>query len=690
MQQSEFQIDTCVAWVLDCMNSPNPDGPLLTLSADPRPLAGVVSENNKPHPLVGILTAMMAGALIRAERPDEVEKVLECVADLFAPGHRYYVRGTNFGDLANAFPYLHLSTVRASLATADYATAFSVMLMIDDMLRRELHWVLQDDPTLAPILAHPAIDFYGPFSIERDWLLDRQDEILAGFKPDRNLIQTYDFEEFLIFNALLTEQPRRALPVIESRGLLGPLDVATVGSCGRGHLEFNAVCVLAALGRFDEALSLARAMVQYGYGTIWRFDLENASNMAWTQDTRQNEWLAALAQTPAYHAFLDDYVRQRHFQEDDAAFNPLCAMRQDIWDSKKKKRCWLSKRLISSGEPVVRTRRLFTRASDGDFDIAAKEAFDTSTWSMAGKQFAGDAIPLSSLFPHPSLSRLHDWDDPKLARFCWDVGRNPASFNLDQAIGIIADHQPNSIRREWIQGKFVYAPAFKPVLNDRGHGEAINFVWRLLKAGYAQDLFERMSRLPPDKADKVFAMLVMFDREDCRQAAAVHFALPDLPETIEQAFSERPSLETHLALADYGDRHQRWRSGLVAAMRAYALHLYSNYHPGADWFLEGLEHFSRARCCQLLFFLIHHPEDDPVLATMIEMEWLPTGVGVGAFDAYGNTRAFYYRTVVLNRMLHAPGQLEFWLNSPWLLYYCSGAKDRETRRLVERWQKKNR
>lgn len=690
MQQSEFQIDTCVAWVLDCMNSPNPDGPLLTLSADPRPLAGVVSENNKPHPLVGILTAMMAGALIRAERPDEVEKVLECVADLFAPGHRYYVRGTNFGDLANAFPYLHLSTVRASLATADYATAFSVMLMIDDMLRRELHWVLQDDPTLAPILAHPAIDFYGPFSIERDWLLDRQDEILAGFKPDRNLIQTYDFEEFLIFNALLTEQPRRALPVIESRGLLGPLDVAAVGSCGCGHLEFNAVCVLAALGRFDEALSLARAMVQYGYGTIWRFDQENASKMAWTQDTRQNEWLGALAQTPAYHAFLDDYVRQRHFQEDDPALNPLCAMRQDIWDGKKKKRCWISKRLISSGEPVVRTRRLFTRASDGDFDIAAKEAFDTSTWSMAGKQFACDAIPLSSLFPHPSLSRLHDWDNPTLARFCWDAGRNPASFDLDQAISIIADHQPNPIRHEWIQGKFVYAPAFEPMVNDRGHGEVVNFAWRLLKAGYAQDLFERMSRLAPDKADKVFAMLAMFDREDCRQAAAAHFALPDLPATIEQAFSERPSLETHLALADYGDRHQRWRSGLVAAMRAYALHLYSNYHPGADWFLEGLEHFSRARCCQLLFFLIHHPEDDPVLATMIEMEWLPTGVGVGAFDAYGNTRAFYYRTVVLNRMLHAPGQLEFWLNSPWLLYYCSGAKDRETRRLVERWQKKNR
>ena len=34
--------------------------------------------------------------------------------------------------------------------------------------------------------------------------------------------------------------------------------------------------------------------------------------------------------------------------------------------------------------------------------------------------------------------------------------------------------------------------------------------------------------------------------------------------------------------------------------------------------LQDLEHFSLGGGCQLLYFLIHHPEDDEVLATMIE------------------------------------------------------------------------
>jgi len=223
------------------------------------------------------------------------------------------------------------------------------------------------------------------------------------------------------------------------------------------------------------------------------------------------------------------------------------------------------------------------------------------------------------------------------------------------------------------------------MVNDQGHGDAVNFAWRLLKAGLAPALFEHVAALPQAKADKVFAMLAMFDRPDCRRAAADHFSLPDLPDMIERAFSERPSLDTHLAMADFADRTPRWRAALVEAMACYALHLYSNGHPGADWFLEGLEHFTRARCCQLLYFLIHHPEDDEVLATMIEKEWLPDQHE--HYDHYYKTRKFYYRTVVLNRMLHAPERLDFWLQTDWVLDCCKRSMDRDTLRLVERWQK---
>jgi hypothetical protein len=61
--------------------------------------------------------------------------------------------------------------------------------------------------------------------------------------------------------------------------------------------------------------------------------------------------------------------------------------------------------------------------------------------------------------------------------------------------------------------------------------------------------------------------------------------------------------------------------------------------------------------------------------------------GTGAYDAYGNARSFYYRAAMFNRMLHAPERLDFWLHSEWVSKLCDGAKDRESRRLVERWRK---
>jgi hypothetical protein len=78
-----------------------------------------------------------------------------------------------------------------------------------------------------------------------------------------------------------------------------------------------------------------------------------------------------------------------------------------------------------------------------------------------------------------------------------------------------------------------------------------------------------------------------------------------------------------------------------------------------------------------------------VLTTTIEKEWLPMHVGDGAYDAYGNARSFYYRAAVLNRMLHAPERFDFWLHAEWVNKYCDGAKDRETRRVVEQWRKPN-
>jgi hypothetical protein len=668
-----------------CLDSDDTDAALIALIAEPEALSSLPRiprkrwyEEDTPHAIVGLATALMANALVRGNRAFEVKQYLDTIADVFWQ-HRREKPGHNFESFAWRFPYLWAPQAAAAIASQHWEDAVEAVVAF---AAYKTYGQPPPDPEVENLLSHPKIGAYRPLQVDRHWILDRQEEIVRLGSYDRNLEVGRQFEALFVENALLIERPARALPLIDN---LRETHIGG-GDTRSDRLEFNAVCAFSALGRFDDALALARAMVRKGYDLKWRFNLEIAAKMQWTQEMRQNEWLGPLSQTPQYQAFVQE-IAYAELDKNNPTTNPLCTVRDSVLGGKKRKRCWLTRTLIAPGDPIVRMRRLFDHDHHGDFDVVNKAAFENSPWARAREQFESDAIPLAALFPEQR--RLHQiWKAPAIAAFHHDVARDPAAFNIERAVQIVAAHAPRKIRFYWQQGPKDRVMAFRPWVGDEGHGEAVNFTWRLLKAGYAAQVFRCASQLLPALAE-VFAMLAVFDREDCRSAAAVHFALPNLPKMMALAFSERPTLKTHLAMADFGQENRRWRAGLVSAMQAYALHLYSNYHPGVDWFLQDLEHFSLGGGCQLLYFLIHHPEDDAVLVAMIENEWLPMGVGGGAYDAYENAKHFYYRVAVFNRMLHAPDRLDFWLHAEWLNNYCHMAKDRETRRLAEQWLRRN-
>lgn len=139
------------------------------------------------------------------------------------------------------------------------------------------------------------------------------------------------------------------------------------------------------------------------------------------------------------------------------------------------------------------------------------------------------------------------------------------------------------------------------------------------------------------------ALVACFDDDTLRQSAAAHFGQPDLTQLMALIFESRQTPAQHRQLAEYGLEHGRFRDSMVAAMRAFGLHLYSNYLPRVNWNLAGLTHFSMAGGSQLLWRLIHTPQDDEVLSTMLKRRWLPVGIGAGAHDAYDNTRHHYRR-----------------------------------------------
>jgi hypothetical protein len=168
-----------------------------------------------------------------------------------------------------------------------------------------------------------------------------------------------------------------------------------------------------------------------------------------------------------------------------------------------------------------------------------------------------------------------------------------------------------------------------------------------------------------------------------REAAAKHFALPDLPAMMDLIFSSRLTLEQHIEIAAYGRDNPRYRSAIAHAMRSYGLHIYSNSAPTANWFLMELEHFIMAHGCRLLLLLTHHPEDDEVLAEMIATGWLPDGVSLGSYDAYDNTAHYYYRAASLHLALNFPERFSAWMDRAWIRDRLTMAVDRETFRLLD-------
>lgn len=675
------------AAIRTCLDAADTDAAILNFLDQPLDV-GPLESWEKPHPVIGLAAMLGAGALLRRGLPDRVVPLLSRFSDALAPAGQ---QGEKPWRMINPFHGLYAPLVDAALAMKDQRQAVQRLNDCWKHMRSRGEDKLIAEPLTSALIAHPKASDYGPFRIAPAWLLDRYEQVLAMAPLDHRLAEVQTCHAGLAESALLAEKPQRAMPLIAQE-----LDwYLTCSVIDTSHFEFNAICILAELGRFEEALRAARRLVRRGYHLAWRFELDTAQRMVWTQEMRQNEWLSNLAATADYQRFLKEDL-PGPLLGDDPAVNPLCLVRDGAWSGKKPRRCRISRQMIAPGDPVVRYRRLFDRSSDGDLEMASQDAFATSSWQTARRQFETETIPVTLLFPRSTTHNAELHDAPYIHAFVHDVARDPKAFDIARAATLIADHEPPPIAYTWEKGDWEkgdrekgdgndrWAPAFPPFAGADGHGDAVNLAWRIVKAGFRDAMLAQVSVLPDAKADKVFAMLATFEDAALRQAAATHFDSPDLPNIMQTIFKDRLTLEDHETLADYGG-NARYRAGIVAAMRAYGLHLYSNYRPKADWFLAGLERYTHAGGSALLYVLIDHPEDDPVLATVIEKGWLPDRAG-GSVDEYGNAQPFYVRATLFHLARHQPERLEPWLTPQQVSRWSGMAYSRETLRLIKAYR----
>ena len=195
-------------------------------------------------------------------------------------------------------------------------------------------------------------------------------------------------------------------------------------------------------------------------------------------------------------------------------------------------------------------------------------------------------------------------------------------------------------------------------------GEFLNLLYILVKCGYLQEIINLLPQLP-----KHFTYLFLFfNNKNIHEKIGDHIQedVNELSNLFKIALRsyQRKSLTEVFQLASYGRKHPNFLKHFSTCLNMYECHLYSNYHPGVNWFFQEFEGFSRGRGGGLLDFFITAPELIPSLYQMKSEECYLKGFADGAIDAYNNSSPFLFRTIVLNAAFEKDGNLEKWINLP--------------------------
>lgn len=637
-----------------------------------------------PHGALGIFLG--ARALIRTNRGARAWAFIQAALDAYAAAHprgyRAYVRHTPLSDALQAWPNLHAVTVEALIAAGEWSDAAGALSDFTRQMRERDGVTAFTEDTLGPLAPLADGHALGPLSVDRNWVFARQRDLVGSGALDESKVATWAIHADYLIGALRAGAVEEAVSFVEAKAEAAwPIE-------DKDHYGFNAVCVLAYAGRTDEAIAAVRELVRRGYDMLWRFNRETAAKMWWTEKMGQLEWLAPLEGVPAFEDVRARYLTPRLPAEDGLEPGPFRLIEAATLTGRAGKKCALTRKRIAPGDPIYRFRLYFSHGNDPT--IAGKAAFEASNLAQWRERHVANAYRPADFSSSSPMHMGQRFDAPAASAFLFDLIEGEP-FNADAFIACIGAPKVFPMRFEWVRGKYDYWPEPEdgPFVNDAHAGDYVNLTWIMLRCGYGPDIFKRLSEIDPAIADPIFAMLAAFGREDCRQAASAHFGLEELPEIVDTVFQSRLSLDDVLKLADFGRDNARFADAMARAMATYNLHIYSNTHPQADWYLDDLQQYIRAKGCRLVFLFIHTPERLPVLAAMIARRWLVHGVGSGGYDGYGNTGHFLYQAAAMNRLLHAPDELPFWLETPWIETYVRGPALREIQRHVAAWRKRN-
>ena len=196
-------------------------------------------------------------------------------------------------------------------------------------------------------------------------------------------------------------------------------------------------------------------------------------------------------------------------------------------------------------------------------------------------------------------------------------------------------------------------------VNCCANGEIPYLLHILKKCGYLDAVFRALPELPED-----FPLLLMcFADSAIRRRVEDYMGIPGLAAMYDLAFAPRRlGVRDQLKLVEFGRNNPRFQELLGASLYRYGYHLYNEYTPAPDWYVQDFAHFRCAFCADALLFLVSAPE------TLLQLrQMLDYGPGTCfasesvISQGFRNCLAYFTRTILGYLALNNDARLSDWL-----------------------------
>ena len=294
--------------------------------------------------------------------------------------------------------------------------------------------------------------------------------------------------------------------------------------------------------------------------------------------------------------------------------------------------------------------RCFTQ-SRAEKWAASPELFNLHpAFSDSRQKYVNDTYGIQDYNP-----RLKPFHAPYLNHFL--NTRTADAFDLEALLLKAATERGGGCPYAIGRGKDVLYAEEMPV-NYCSNGDIVYLLYILKKCGCLQKLFDALPGLPED-----FPLLLMcFADHGIRQRVEEYMGLPGLASMFDLAFAPRRlNVKEQLKLIGFGKNNTEFQKLLATSLSRYGYHLYNQFMPKPDWYVQDFAHFGEAHCCDVMLFLASAPELQPQVRLMLEY-----GPGAGfafgsaVYQGFTDGFVFFYRNILAYLAMTGDSRLAAW------------------------------